>query len=244
MHRRENIHKLFITLHPQPPSACTLVKNKNMKNSYSFIFLILTLLFCVCLIVSNLMEIKTVPLGPLTITAGVVVFPISYIINDCIVELYGFRKARMVILLGFSMNLLVSLLLQVGILLPGTADWHGQEAMTLVFGAVPRIFAASFTAFLCGSMANAYVMARMKASDKTGRRFSLRAIVSTLWGEGIDSLIFFPIAFAGTLPWGVILSLIVTQALIKTLYEVIVLPLTVVIVRILRKAEATSPAYD
>lgn len=214
------------------------------KSTYSFTFLVLTLLFCVCLIVSNLMEIKVVSLGALTVTAGVAVFPISYIINDCIVELYGFRKARMVIWLGFSMNMLVSLLLQVGILLPGAPEWSGQDAMQLIFGAVPRIFAASFTAFLCGSMANAYVMARMKASSPDGRRFSLRAIVSTLWGEGIDSLIFFPMAFAGTLPWSVIATLIITQIIIKTAYEIIVLPITIQAVKYLRKTEATSQIYE
>lgn len=210
------------------------------RTTYSFTFLVLTLLFCVCLIVSNLMEIKTVPLGPLTITAGVVVFPISYIINDCIVELYGFRKARMVIWLGFAANLLVSLLLQIGIILPGAPGWEGQEAMTLIFGAVPRIFAASFIAFLCGSLVNAWVMARMKASAPQGRRFSLRALVSTLWGEGTDSLIFFPIAFAGVLPATAIINLIITQTLLKTLYEAAVLPLTVRVVAMLRRVELRS----
>ncbi|MDE7474610.1 MAG: queuosine precursor transporter, partial [Duncaniella sp.] len=149
------------------------------KVSVSVTFMLLAVTFCVCLIVSNLMEIKTVDLGPLTITAGVIVFPISYILNDCIVEVYGFNKARLVIWLGFGMNLLVSLLLQLGIWLPGAASWDGQEAMTVIFGAVPRIFAASFIAFLCGSMVNAYVMSRMKVASG-GRRFSLRAIISSL----------------------------------------------------------------
>lgn len=210
------------------------------RTTYSFTFLVLTLLFCVCLIVSNLMEIKTVPLGPMTITAGVVVFPISYIINDCIVELYGFRKARMVIWLGFAANLLVSLLLQIGIILPGAPGWEGQHAMTLIFGAVPRIFAASFIAFLCGSLVNAWVMARMKAAAPQGRRFSLRALVSTLWGEGTDSLIFFPVAFAGVLPASDIVNLIITQTLLKTVYEAAVLPLTVRVVATLRRVELRS----
>lgn len=210
------------------------------KTTFSPTFLVLAVLFCVCLIVSNLMEIKTVAIGPVTITAGVVVFPISYIINDCIVEIYGFRRARFVIWLGFAMNLLVTLLLQIGLWLPGDAQWHGQQAMQLVFGAVPRIFIASFTAFLCGSMVNAYVMSRMKTASADGRGFSLRAIVSTLWGESVDSCIFFPIAFAGTLPWGVIITLIITQALLKTLYEILILPVTMRIVRRLRQIEGTD----
>ncbi len=215
-----------------------------MQRNYSLTFLLLTLTFCVCLIVYNLMEIKTVPLGPLTITAGVVVFPISYIINDCIVELYGFSRARMVILLGFAANLFVSLLLQIGIILPGAESWTGQEAMAMIFGAVPRILAASFTAFLCGSLVNAWVMARMKAASPDGRRFSVRAIVSTLWGEGTDSIIFFPVAFAGVLPAREIISLIVTQTLLKTAYECAVLPVTVRVVRSLKKIEDRATATD
>lgn len=207
------------------------------RTSFSPLFLVLTVLFCTCLVVSNLMEIKVVDLGFLTITAGVIVFPVSYIINDCIVEIYGFRRARFVIWLGFAMNLLVSLLLQLGLSLPAIEGWEGQAAMELVFGAVPRILAASFTAFLCGSMVNAYVMSKMKSRSSDGRGFSLRAIVSTLWGEGTDSLIFFPIAFAGVLPWSRIVMLIVTQALIKTAYEIMILPVTLRVVRRLRAIE-------
>lgn len=206
------------------------------KVKISVTFMLLAVTFCVCLIVSNLMEIKTVDLGPLTITAGVIVFPISYILNDCIVEVYGFNKARLVIWLGFGMNLLVSLLLQLGIWLPGAESWTGQEAMTAIFGAVPRIFAASFIAFLCGSMVNAYVMSRMKVASG-GRRFSLRAIVSSLWGEGVDSVIFFPIAFGGVLAWSEIGMLIITQTLLKTAYEILILPVTLRAVKFLRDHE-------
>lgn len=207
------------------------------------LFLILTVMFCVCLIVSNMMEIKVVDLGPLTITAGVIVFPISYIISDCIVEIYGFRKARFVIWLGFGANLLVSLLLQLGLLLPGSAEWHDQEAMQTIFGAVPRILVASFTAFLCGSMVNAYVMSKMR-SLAGNRGFSARAIVSTLFGESVDSAIFFPVAFAGALPWKVIMTLMVTQAILKTVYEIIVLPVTLNVVKRLRAIERTNPDID
>lgn len=205
----------------------------------SITFLLLSVTFCVCLIVSNLMEIKTVDLGPLTITAGVIVFPISYILNDCIVEVYGFSKARFVIWLGFGMNLLVSLLLQLGIWLPGAESWTGQEAMAMIFGAVPRIFAASFIAFLCGSMVNAYVMSKMKISHGS-KGFSFRAIISTLWGEGIDSLIFFPLAFGGVLKWSEIGALILTQTILKTLYEILILPVTMRVVKFLRDHEGSD----
>ena len=206
------------------------------KVKISVTFMLLAVTFCVCLIVSNLMEIKTVDLGPLTITAGVIVFPISYILNDCIVEVYGFGKARLVIWLGFGMNMLVSLLLQLGVWLPGAESRTQQEAMATIFGAVPRIFAASFIAFLCGSMVNAYVMSKMKIASG-GRKFSLRAIVSSLWGEGVDSVIFFPIAFGGVLAWSEIGMLIVTQTLLKTLYEILILPVTMKVVKMLRDHE-------
>lgn len=214
------------------------------RTSFSPIFVVLAVLFCVCLIVSNLMEIKTVALGPLTITAGVIVFPISYIISDCIVEIYGFRRARFVIWLGFAMNLMVTLLLQAGILLPGADSWDGQSAMERVYGAVPRIFFASFMAFLCGSMVNAYVMSRMKRNHVGGKGFSVRAIVSTLWGESVDTTIFFPVAFAGVLSWDEILTLIVTQTLLKTAYEVLILPVTLRVVSRLRAVEGEVTDHD
>ena len=205
-------------------------------------FLVLTVLFCVCLIVSNLIEIKTVDIGFATITAGMVVFPLSYIINDCIVEVYGFRKARTVIWLGFAMNLLVTLFLQFAILLPGADSWQSQDAMEAVYGTVPRILGASFVAFLCGSMVNALVMSKMKVASG-GRHFSLRAIVSTLWGEGTDSIIFFPLAFGGILPWREIVLLIVAQALLKTAYEIVILPVTLKVVKKLKSIESTD-TYD
>ena len=207
------------------------------NTKFTFPFLVLTVTFCVCLIISNLIEIKTVQVGAITITAGMILFPISYIINDCLVEVYGFSKARMVIWLGFFMNLLVTLILQLAIVLPGAASWHAQEAMEAIYGNVPRILVGSFLAFLCGSMVNAWVMNKMKISSG-GRNFSLRAIVSTLWGEGVDSVVFSPIAFCGILSWEEIAGLVVAQTLLKTVYEIVVLPLTIGIVKQLKRIES------
>ncbi len=195
---------------------------KHLANSrVSALYLVLVLTFCICLIVANLVEIKTIDLGPLTITAGVVIFPLSYIINDCVVEVYGLQRAKLMIWLGFASSLFVTLALQLSIARPGS----------------PGIVAASFLAFLCGSMVNAYTMARMKSSGDDAGRFSLRAILSTVYGECIDSLIFFPIAFGGVLSWRMIVSLMVTQAVIKTLYEVMILPVTIFAVGRLRRVE-------
>lgn len=205
-------------------------------------FLLLGILFCVCLVVSNLFETKLVQVGSLTLTAGLLVFPISYIINDCITEVWGFRKARFIIWVGFAINLLVLLLGALAVWLPSPDYWEGGESFNFVFGLAPRIALASMVAFLVGSLLNAYVMSRMKLAS-SGRRFSLRAIVSSVIGETADSLVFFPIAFAGLMPVKELLMMMLLQAVIKTVYEVLVLPITILVVRTIKNHEDTD-AYD
>ena len=213
-----------------------------MNNKVSVPFMLLGILFCVCLIASNLLETKVVRIGPLTATAGLIVFPISYILNDCIAEVWGFKKARLIIWSGFAMNFLVVLFAQLAVMLPAAPFWKGEEGFNFVFGMAPRIAFASFTAFLAGSFLNAYVMSRMKLRSK-GRHFSLRAIASTLAGESADSLIFFPIAFGGIIPLRELLLMILTQAVLKSLYEVAVLPVTVRAVRYIKRVDG-SDVYD
>ena len=181
-------------------------------------------------------------IGPLTATAGLIVFPVSYIINDCIAEVWGFKKARLIIWSGFAMNFLVVLFAQLAVMLPAAPFWEGEEGFNFVFGMAPRIAFASFTAFLAGSFLNAYVMSRMKILSR-GRHFSVRAIVSTLAGESADSLIFFPIAFGGIIPFRELLLMILTQAVLKSLYEVAVLPVTVRVVRYIKRIDG-SDVYD
>ena len=207
-----------------------------LNNKVSLLFVILAVMFCVFLILANLMEVKVLNVCGFTATAGLLVFPVSYIINDCIVEVYGFSRARLVVWLGFFMNLVVVLFIQLALVLPGDASWSGQEAMEVVFSSTSRILVGSFIAFICGSLVNAYVMSRMKVMS-SGHYFSLRAILSTLFGETVDSVIFFPIAFYGTLPLSTIVSLIWTQAMLKTLYEILVLPVTIKVVRRVKEHE-------
>lgn len=213
-----------------------------MDKKVSVPFMLLGILFCVCLIASNLLETKVVRIGPLTATAGLIVFPISYILNDCIAEVWGFKKARLIIWSGFAMNFLVVLFAQLAVMLPAAPFWEGEEGFNFVFGMAPRIAFASFTAFLAGSFLNAYIMSRMKILSR-GRHFSVRAIVSTLAGESADSLIFFPIAFGGIIPFRELLLMILTQAVLKSLYEVAVLPVTVRVVRYIKRIDG-SDVYD
>ena len=210
-----------------------------MNKQFSLPFVVLAMMFSVFLILANLMEVKVVKIGILTATAGLSVFPISYIINDCIVEVYGFAKARFVIWMGFLLNMIFVVFLQVCIALPCDPSWTAQAAVEQVFGNTPRILLGSFVAFIVGSMVNAQVMSRMKVRDG-GKRFSLRAILSTVFGETADSLIFFPIAFAGMLPPATILTLVWTQVMLKTLYEIVVLPVTIRVVKMLKRVEGTE----
>ena len=134
----------------------------NEKKTVSVSFMLLGILFCVCLISANLLATKQIMWGPFNITAGVIVFPISYIVNDCIAEVWGFNKAKLIIWVGFFMNFLFALFGFVADLIPGAPYWHNDEGFHAVFGLAPRIAAASFVAFLAGSFINAYVMSRMK----------------------------------------------------------------------------------
>ena len=199
--------------------------------------MIMSTLFCVCLITANVLETKQIQIGCINITGGLLVFPISYIINDCVSEVWGYRRAALVIWLGFAMNLFFVLFGALADAIPGAPYWHNDAGFHAVFGLAPRIAIASFAAFIFGSLINAYVMVRMK--QRSGNKhFSLRAIVSTLFGEGADSLIFFPLALYGIVPNTELLYLIVSQIIFKTLYEIIVLPLTIRVVKIVKEKEA------
>lgn len=201
-------------------------------------FVLMAILFNVCLIASNLFETKIFTAGMLTLTGGVIIFPVSYILNDCIVEVWGYRKARLVIWTGFAMNFFVVAMAQIVRLLPAAGFWDGGEHFDYIFGLAPRVTLASLLAFLSGSTVNAYIMSRMKIASH-GKRFSLRAIVSSVGGETVDSLVFFPIAF-----WGIagneMLKLMLLQIFLKTAYEVIILPVTNVVVKAVKKYEGAD----
>ena len=158
------------------------------RQQVSVLFMLFSILFCVCLIAANILETKQISVLGISLTGGLIVFPISYIINDCVCEVWGFQKARLLIWTGFAMNFFF---VSVGALcdwIPGAPYWTNQEGFHAIFGLAPRVAAASFVAFIIGSFANAYVMSKMKIRDG-GKRFSLRAVLSTIAGETCDSII-------------------------------------------------------
>lgn len=213
-----------------------------MKEKVSVPFMLLGILFNVCLIAANLFETKVIQVGSITVTAGLLVFPISYIINDCIAEVWGFKKARLIIWSGFAMNFFVVALGLIAVALPAAPFWEGEQHFDFVFGMAPRIVVASLLAFLVGSFLNAYVMSKMKVASG-GRNFSARAIWSTVVGETADSLIFFPIAFGGLIAWPELLVMMGTQIVLKSLYEVIILPITIRVVKAVKRIDG-SDVYD
>lgn len=212
------------------------------KQQVSVLFMLFSILFCVCLIAANILETKQISVLGISLTGGLIVFPISYIINDCVCEVWGFQKARLLIWTGFAMNFFFVAMGALCDWIPGAPYWTNEAGFHAIFGLAPRVAAASFVAFIVGSFANAYVMSKMKIRDK-GRNFSLRAILSTIVGEGFDSIIFFPLALGGVVPTEELPKLMLWQVLLKTVYEVIALPITIRIVKALKEHEGED-TYD
>lgn len=194
------------------------------------------ILFTTCLILANILAVKIIQLGPFAVPAAVIIFPIAYILNDIIAEVWGFKKARLIIWTGFAMNVLMVSLFSIAIALPAAGFWADQDSFVKIMGSTPRIVLASLMAYLVGSFLNAYVMSRMKLYHK-GRNFGLRAVASTMVGELADSIIFMSVAFMGLFPIDVLLVMIFTQAMVKTVYEILVLPVTRIIVAWVKRVE-------
>lgn len=205
-------------------------------------FDILVAIFVAVLLISNIASTKILTLWKFTFDGGTIVFPLSYIFGDILTEVYGFRKSRRVIWLGFISALLMSVVLYAVMLLPPANDWPNQKAFESLLGPVPRIVIASLIAYFAGEFSNAITLSVMKIRTQ-GRFLWLRTIFSTVIGEGIDTLIFCLIAFYGTLPGNVLWTVIISNYIFKCTVEIILTPLTYKIVHFLKKAEKTD-VYD
>ena len=203
-------------------------KKDNQK--VSVLFMLFSILFCVCLIAANLFATKQINVFGITMVGALIVFPISYIVNDVVSEVWGFGRARQMIWVGFVMNFFFVLMGFLCDIIPPAPFYENNEGFHAVFGLAPRVAAASFLAFLVGSFLNAYVMSRMKVASQ-GKFFSARAILSTIVGETSDSLIFYPLALGGIVPVEGLLELMFWQVVLKTAYELVVLPLTICVVK-------------
>ena len=206
------------------------------KATYSVWFVFVVAIFITCLITANIAAVKLIEVFRFVLPAGTIIFPISYIFGDVLTEVYGYRQARRVIWLGFFCNFIVVVAIWIGQVLPPASFWDGQKAYERILGYTPRLLVASFLAYLVGEFANSFVLAKMKIATK-GRWLWTRTIGSTLVGEGLDSLVFMTLAFAGTMPAGALLSAILTQWLVKSAYEAVVTPLTYIVVNFLKRKE-------
>lgn len=201
--------------------------------------LFLSVLFVTSLLISNIITAKQVllPFG-ITMTGAVFIFPVTYILSDLFSEVYGYRWSRITCYLAFAMNLLMVLLFSLVIITPAPDYWTNQEAFQTVLGSTPRVLAASLLAFILGDMVNDKVFRRMKEKHPNELKgFGWRAILSSLVGELVDSLIFLPLAFLGQMPIATLAVMTICQVGIKTGYEVVILPITRFVVKLVSKYE-------
>jgi len=210
-------------------------KNHNISS----LQLVLTLLFVVSLLISNVIASKQVllPFG-IVMTGAVFVFPLTYILSDVFSEVYGYRWSRLTAYMAFAANLFMVIVFSLVIITPAPSFWTHQEAFQTVLGSTPRILFASLSAFMVGDFINDRVFKRMKEKyPRSHKGFGWRAIISSFAGEVVDSLIFLPIAFLGQMPIINLVVMLITQVLIKTGYEVVILPITYKVVHAVSKYE-------
>jgi queuosine precursor transporter len=207
-----------------------------LKNKHYQYFDILVAFFVAVLLISNIASTKILHLWIFTFDGGTILFPLSYIFGDILTEVYGYRKSRRVIWLGFISALLMSLVLYAVQLLPPAGDWPNQKAFEVILGFVPRIVLASLLAYFAGEFSNSVILSRLKIYTR-GRFLWIRTIGSTLIGEGIDTVIFCLVAFYGMLPGHVLLAVIVSNYLFKCTVEILFTPLTYLAVGFLKKGE-------
>jgi queuosine precursor transporter len=200
---------------------------------------LITGVFTATLLISNTLDTKIFTIAGLALPAGIVLFPLAYVFGDVLTEVYGYAASRSVIWTGF-----ISLLLMVGSYelagaLPAAAFWPHQEAFESILGHVPRIVAASVVAYFAGEFCNSYVVAKMKVKTK-GAAMPVRFVLSTIVGQLVDTSLFVLIAFTGTMDTGALISITLSAWAVKVGWEIIALPLTIAVVKALKRAEGVD----
>ena len=212
------------------------------KTFHSNWYMGIVALFITTLITANIISVKLVSIFCLVLPAGILVFPLSYIIGDVLTEVYGYSSTRRVIWLGFFCNFIAVIAIVLAQGMPSAPFWDGQQAFEKILGYAPRLLAASFLAYLAGEFFNAYILARMKILTR-GKWLWSRTISSTLVGQAVDSLVFITLAFAGSMPVRALAVTIIIQWLSKSAYEAAATPLTYVAVIFLKRKERMD-VYD
>lgn len=213
----------------------------NSTRTYKYYDFVMAAFVCV-LLLSNLIgasKICQIDLfgWPFVFGAGVLFFPLSYIFGDILTEVYGYARSRKVVWAGFAALAFMSLMSVIVVALPPAPFWEHQAAYVAVFGAAPRIVAASMAAYFVGEFANSFVLAKMKIRTE-GRHLWMRTIGSTLVGEAVDSAIFYPLAFLGIWSAEQVVAVMISNYLIKCAWEALMTPFTYKIVGFLKRAES------
>ena len=212
------------------------------RSTFSPLFLVLFAAFLTCLLVSNIIAGKLIEVAGVVLPSAVILFPVTYILGDVFTEVYGFRKTRSVIWIGFAANALMSFVFLCAVALPVPPFFKGQDAYAMVLGMTPRIVAASLVAYWAGEFANSITLSALKKLTK-GRFLWTRTIGSTVVGQGLDTALFIAIGFTGLVPTPVLFQMMLAQYLFKVAYEAILTPLTYLIVGRIKRAEGVD-AFD
>lgn len=212
------------------------MKKKEIKENYSEIFLFISILFITCILVSNILASKIINIFGISMTGGVLVFPITYIIGDVLTEIYGYKKSKKIIIYGFTCNLIMVILFYIAMKLPYPEYYLNQDAFVAVLSSTPRLLLASFIGYLAGGLTNSYIMDYIKNNSKI-KYLWFRTITSTIIGEFLDTSIFLIIGFIGTMKTNDLLFMIVCQSAAKTLYEIVLTPLTYKTIAYIKKKE-------
>lgn len=193
-------------------------------------------LFTATLIVSNILASKVFQAGPLTLSCAVLIFPLVYLFNDILTEVYGYKVARRVIWSGLAAQALAVLCIQLALAVPPAPEWNDQAAYQTALGSLPRVVIASMAAYFAGEFCNSYILAKAKVRTE-GKGMAFRFVASTALGEFVDSALFFPVAFIGVFPLDVWVALMASEWFVKTLWEVFALPVTLPVVRWIKRFE-------
>lgn len=223
---------------PLPKVALT----GSIERGYSIWFVMVVALFLTSLLLSNIIAAKIISVGGLVMSSAIVIFPVSYIIGDVLTEVYGYRRARVVIWIGFACNLLVVLIISAAIAMPPAPFYEHQQAFETVLGVAPRLMLASLIAYLVGEFANSFVLAKLKIATQ-GRWLWTRTISSTMVAQLLDTTLFTMVAFAGVYPTAELLRMSLIEWGAKTLYETLATPITYAVVGFLKAREGVD-VYD
>ena len=209
------------------------MKKKTEKKQITYLQLILTIIFIVTILICNIVTVKQIqlPFG-LVMTGAALLFPITYILSDVFSEIYGYKWSRRISYLGFAMNLFMVIIFTLVIVAPAPDYYVKQDALQTILGSTPRVLGASLLAYMVGDFVNDKVFKKLKEKNPDSRRgFQFRAILSSLCGLIVDCSIFLPLAFFGVIPNGTLLTMMISQVLVKITCEIVLLPLTTMVVK-------------